>query len=305
MKLVVPLAVISSCLLALFLWFRPIIGAMGAPTVPDVSGTAQHHVLDGTMGLAPASVSATTSVSPTATTTKPSPADLARLGISHSEQIEKAIFDLTNAERQKAQLNLLLLDKMLEQAARGHSDDMLARGFDDHVNPDGQTPDDRIAIEHRRLVGISGENISKGQGFNLSDPGKIASNIVDGWMKSTGHRENVLRPEYTHIGVGVSVRGNQIRATQNFASARAFIDQDVPAQIQKGGSLNLNATPSDGGVKPEEYGFFDPNKGTNPSRRYKISDQAVQVDPGVYKLWFYFPRPGGYVIYHGPQIEIR
>lgn len=307
MKLVIPLAVISASLLALFLWFRPVIGALGAPVVPEVSGNAARRVPDGTAGLSAASVASPVAGAPAALTAKPSAADLSRLGISHAEQVEKVILDLTNAERQKMQLPALLPDKMLEEAAREHSDDMMARDFFDHVNPDGQTSGDRVSEEHRRLIGLSGENISRGTGLNLSDPAKVAEQIVDGWMKSTGHRENILRPEYTHLGVGVSVRGKEVRATQNFAGARAFIDQDVPAQVQKGGSLNLSATASGGGGKPEEYGFFDPNKGTNPDRRFKITDNTVQIDPGTYKLWFYFPKPegGGYVIYYGPRVEIK
>ena len=44
--------------------------------------------------------------------------------------------------------------------------------------------------------------------------------IVDSWMTSPGHRANLLNPDYTHLGVGVSLLGKEIRATQNFVQRR-------------------------------------------------------------------------------------
>ena len=44
--------------------------------------------------------------------------------------------------------------------------------------------------------------------------------IVDSWMTSPGHRANLLNPDYTHLGVGVGVLDQEIRATQNFVTRR-------------------------------------------------------------------------------------
>ena len=43
---------------------------------------------------------------------------------------------------------------------------------------------------------------------------------MDGWMSSSGHRQNILCPEYTHLGVGVVAHGPEIRAAQLFATLR-------------------------------------------------------------------------------------
>jgi uncharacterized protein YkwD len=40
---------------------------------------------------------------------------------------------------------------------------------------------------------------------------------VEGWMKSPGHRENILAPHWKRQGIGVEIApGNRILVTQNF-----------------------------------------------------------------------------------------
>jgi uncharacterized protein YkwD len=75
-----------------------------------------------------------------------------------------------------------------------HGLDMRSRGFFDHVNPDGLDPADRLdaaGIVARPV----GENIARGQ----DDP----ASVMAAWMASDGHRENILYPGFTHLGVGV------------------------------------------------------------------------------------------------------
>jgi uncharacterized protein YkwD len=136
--------------------------------------------------------------------------------IQHLKEVERRIFLLTNEERRKRRLPPLDKDNALVETARAHSDDMIRRDFFSHVNPDGKAPQDRVAPVYSRTVSRTGENIWGGHGHDYSDPKLIARVIVDGWMSSPGHRANILNPSYTNLGVGVSVLGKEIRATQNF-----------------------------------------------------------------------------------------
>ena len=63
---------------------------------------------------------------------------------------------------------------------------------------------------------FTGENIWSAFGYNPSNAQKLAKEIVDDWMSSPDHRANVLDPDFTHLGVGVSARNGTIRATQEF-----------------------------------------------------------------------------------------
>jgi uncharacterized protein YkwD len=305
MKSIFPLAAVSAVLFALFMLFRPIVGGIGDPTVPDITGRAEPFVPDGATGMAPfANLPAPKPVIP-ASVTKPSAAQAAGMGITNPDQVEQMILDLVNAERRKAQAPDLTVEPTLQQIARGHSNDMLARGFFEHVNPDGQAPGDRVAIEHRQLIGGAGENIGSLAGMDVSDQKKLAEQIMNMWMKSSGHRENILKPEYTHIGIGVAVKDKEVRATQLFTATRGFLDQPVPAQVATGDTLNLSIRPFAGGQLPSEYDFLMPDKGTTTGKDYPIGEGKVEIGKGVYKLRFHFPKPGGYTIYDGPLIQVK
>jgi uncharacterized protein YkwD len=137
-------------------------------------------------------------------------------GIVHLKEVEGRIFSLTNEARRKNGLATLDKDGTLTTVARAHSDDMLKRDYFSHENPDGLSPAQRVAPVYSTSAVRAGENIWGGSGHDTSDPKLLARVIVDGWMSSPGHRANILNPAYTGLGVGVSVLGKEIRATQVF-----------------------------------------------------------------------------------------
>ncbi|MGW4735275.1 CAP domain-containing protein [Streptomyces shenzhenensis] len=103
------------------------------------------------------------------------------------------VVELTNRERGRARLAPLAVDPLLTAAAQAHSADMVARDFYSHTSPEGSQPWDRAAAAGSRRRTI-GENIACGQ--------RSAAEVVEGWMNSPGHRANILKPDFTHIGVG-------------------------------------------------------------------------------------------------------
>ncbi|WP_225096080.1 CAP domain-containing protein [Streptomyces sp. CoH27] len=108
------------------------------------------------------------------------------------------VLALTNTERRRAGLAPLAADPQLTAAAQAHCADMVARDFYDHVSPGGAQPWDRAAAAGSRLRTI-GENIACGQ--------RSAAEVVAGWMNSPGHRANILKREFGHIGVGFAGGG--------------------------------------------------------------------------------------------------
>ncbi|MFI2205710.1 CAP domain-containing protein [Streptomyces sp. NPDC020192] len=105
---------------------------------------------------------------------------------------------LTNAERGRIGLAPLAVDPLLTAAAQAHCADMVARDFYDHTSPDGAQPWDRAARAGSRLRTI-GENIACGQ--------RSPAEVVTGWMNSPGHRANILKREFGHIGIGFAGGG--------------------------------------------------------------------------------------------------
>ncbi|MEW2515224.1 sigma-70 family RNA polymerase sigma factor [Streptomyces sp. NPDC046870] len=101
---------------------------------------------------------------------------------------------LVNKERAAAGCGPVTEDPQLDKAAQGHSDDMAARGFFDHTDPDGAGPGERITAAGYRWS-TYGENIAKGQ--------QTPQAVMDSWMNSPGHRANILNCAFKNIGVGV------------------------------------------------------------------------------------------------------
>ncbi|MFE0255851.1 CAP domain-containing protein [Streptomyces sp. NPDC059010] len=118
------------------------------------------------------------------------PGDLARTATD--------VVGLTNRERARAGLRPLAVDPVLTTAAQAHSADMVARAFYSHTSPEGSQPWDRAAAagSTRRSIG---ENIACGQ--------RSPAEVVEGWMNSPGHRANILKPDFTHLGIGFAGGG--------------------------------------------------------------------------------------------------
>lgn len=299
-KLKIIFALVVSLLLLSFLWLRPTVSELGRPTVPDVSGQPTQSLPYGTSG---------TSRGTPAPAAAPAPS--ARAGLTHIDRVEEELLRLSNEARQADGLSPLQPEPTLRDIARGHSDDMVARGFFDHVNPDGLDPATRIASRHRQLIGVTGENIWGSGSCNLrtncdpSNPEKLAREIFTGWMNSPGHRGNILEAGYTHLGVGVTASGDRVMATQNFAEVAALLKQPLPPVIVREAALDLTTAPQGGLPPAEKYDFWDSGRGLVVGDAYSISDAAAHVDPGVYRMRFYLAKGGGYVIYTGPQVEVK
>lgn len=101
----------------------------------------------------------------------------------------------TNIERKQNQLNNLSINQELSAAAQAKAEDMVARNYWAHVNPEGKQPWDFIKAAGYDYAAV-GENLA--YGFTTSDA------AINGWMNSPGHRENLLRPNYSEVGFGIA-----------------------------------------------------------------------------------------------------
>jgi uncharacterized protein YkwD len=123
---------------------------------------------------------------------------------------EKTILELTNKARAEQNLPLLSVNLVLTRVAREHSQNMAGKGEMNHIL-DGKTPAQRVKAAGYRYV-YTGENIAMGENVSVQE-------IFDSWMKSKGHRENILKEEYREIGIGVAHDDKgKIYYTQEFGS---------------------------------------------------------------------------------------
>jgi uncharacterized protein YkwD len=111
-----------------------------------------------------------------------------------------AILCLLNRARARRGLAPLARNASLELASQRHSDDMALRNYYEHDTPEGVDSATRIAGAGYPIPGATvGENIHWGVEAEATPV-----RIFRDWMDSPGHRENILRPAFTEVGVGVA-----------------------------------------------------------------------------------------------------
>ena len=110
---------------------------------------------------------------------------------------EAAVYRETNAYRKAHGLSELQPDARLVAIARHRSRDMAKRDYFSHVSPDGA--DVFALMRHNKLLfAAAGENLAR----NNYEPTEAPEVAMQGWIKSPGHRANLLHPAFGHIGVG-------------------------------------------------------------------------------------------------------
>lgn len=112
------------------------------------------------------------------------------------ELAEQYSVGLVNADRALFMLDSLELDPELSEIARRHSEDMRDNAFFGHRSP---------------TTGLSGQRLERAGYRAYAHAENLARNDSLGeaqqsLMQSVGHRANILKPDWTHIGVGVARR---------------------------------------------------------------------------------------------------
>jgi len=108
----------------------------------------------------------------------------------------------------------LQLDATLSAAAREHAQDMLRYGYFDHAGRDGSTPGTRVAARGYRYQ-LVGENIAEGP--------QSPQEVVQGWIDSPGHCQNLMDPRFRDMGIAFAVNSAgrpRIEWVQDFAARR-------------------------------------------------------------------------------------
>lgn len=168
--------------------------------------------------------------------------------------LHAAVFYETNRVRRRYQMPLLNYAEALERAAKSHSDDMVRYQFFSHTSPvkGRKKMADRLDAAGIRNCAAA-ENIAETSGID-SEPGRsmynpeqnggyfsyeyrgeplpnhsyisLAKAVVAQWLESEGHRNNILNPQYTFLGVGAAhfndgkfYNIDKFRIAQNFSNS--------------------------------------------------------------------------------------
>lgn len=102
---------------------------------------------------------------------------------------------LTNEQRTQNNASTLTKNDLLEKAAKLKAEDMALRGYFSHNTPDGKTPWywlEQVGYDYK----YAGENLA----VNFFE----SKDVADAWMNSPSHRANIIKKEYTEIGIATA-----------------------------------------------------------------------------------------------------
>ena len=133
-------------------------------------------------------------------------------------ELEEEMLQLVNKERKKLNAPPLAMDSLTQVVARSHSMDMAKRRYVGHDSPEGEDLQDRL-FKADVYAEEYGENVGKHLTMNGAHVGL---------MESIRHRRNILKPRFTHIGIGI-LRGEDgyLYITQNFIKKIEPIDLEL------------------------------------------------------------------------------
>lgn len=131
-----------------------------------------------------------------------------QMNLKEDREAARQMLDLVNQERTSRGIRPLVWDETIVPTALAHSYDMFRRSYFSHIDPDGNSPFDRMKNDKVEYL-MAGENLAFAPTVEIAHKGL---------MNSPGHRENILRKEFGRVGIGVvdgGIYGKMF--TQNFA----------------------------------------------------------------------------------------
>lgn len=117
-------------------------------------------------------------------------------------------------------------NELLKEAAKAKIEDMFQKQYFEHVSPNGENAGFWVEKEGYRYL-VIGENLALGDYRDEKE-------LTDAWMASLGHRENILNPKFTEIGIAALLGDFKERRT--FLAVQIF---GAPASLCPSPDQNL------------------------------------------------------------------
>ena len=112
-----------------------------------------------------------------------------------ADVLAEQLYRLINLERALADVEPLDWDEDLAKVAQDYACRMIEGDFFGHVDPVTKSaPDHRLTLAGYEFD-VMGENLALGQ--------TTAAEVLDSWMASPSHRDNILSPSWTQLGIGI------------------------------------------------------------------------------------------------------
>ncbi len=149
--------------------------------------------------------------------------------------LNAVLFYVTNEQRKNNNIEIIPYSKECEIAAYHHSKQMVLQDFFSHWNPKDPARENKNL--RAKLAGIKNPYIAENIAYVWAKSGEsyleLGERIVDNWMDSKGHRENILSDKTIVFACGVYFGGGKIYATQVFQWFEAIVPSAPKDKLPK------------------------------------------------------------------------
>lgn len=174
---------------------------------------------------------------------------------------ESSLVEFHNQERTKAGLQTLKMNSALNRSAFAKGQAMLKTDCWSHYCPEGKSPWEFFKAENY-IYAYAGENLA--EGFSDSEA------VMRAWMNSKTHRENILKPQFSEIGIAILYgkyqgNANNVLIVAHFghpkSGSQVITPEITPPTTQPDPSKPIIDAPADGSIvntrKPEISGRYE------------------------------------------------
>ncbi len=155
------------------------------------------------------------------------------------------MLELINRDRRAAGLSPVQWDETAAQAAQSHAEEMATYVYLSHWNLAGYGPEHRYYFAGgrdavRENVYSYYQRYSTGGGMPIEDWNGIIEQAEQALMQSPSHRDNILQPSHTHVGVGIGYNAakGEVRIVQEFVDRYVVLDP-APESIRLGDKVDI------------------------------------------------------------------
>ncbi|MEX0877281.1 MAG: CAP domain-containing protein [Candidatus Spechtbacterales bacterium] len=201
------------------------------------------------------------------------------LGQNSSSLTRSGIIEWTNRQRIGEGLPPFAESEKLSAAAALKAQDMLDRQYFAHEAPTGEGVGDLAKVVGYEYI-VIGENLALGNFINDEA-------LVQAWMDSPGHRENIVKSSYTQIGVGLSrgeFEGNEVWvAVQHFGRPRSECpepDENILSKINAN-KERMKELESEIEKKRQELDAMNPKRGPLYNAKVREYNELVEEYNGL------------------------
>lgn len=178
--------------------------------------------------------------------------------------------ELVNQSRSESNAEPLRHGALLDAAAQGHAEDMLARNYYAHRSPEGDTVQDRFLGEGGSQWELVAENIAQCAGCGAIDIEQVRA-LHNDWMNSPVHRQNILASGLARFGFGIVEDNGQLYAVQTFAGP------GQPRGLEPGEAAKPVALSAMTGVAMEALNSAREAEGVEPIEASAALEEAARI----------------------------